>query len=113
MKIDLEFAELHSPLFLGGKNHQMKLTAGARTKLQLVYDRAEKELLVFWDEGQHEAIVPVSNVSSMTPKRVDKVEPEVEPEVKPAPVSVASVARTAQVSTPQSHVFAGEGKGKR
>ncbi len=109
MQIDLEFAELHSPLFLGGKNHQMKLTAGERSGLRLVYDRTEKELLVFFEAQKAEAIVPSSNVSSMTPKRVDKVEPE----VKPAPVSVASVARTAQVSTPQSHVFAGEGKGKR
>ena len=64
MKINLKFAELHNCLFLAGTNLQMKLDPSKRP-LQLVYDRDEKELLVYFNNEV--AIVPSSNVSSMTP----------------------------------------------
>jgi hypothetical protein len=103
-KIDLKFAELHAPLFLAGTNLQLKLDPTRRTGLKLVYDRAEKELLVTWQNQL--AIVPVGNVASMTPAGVEVAKPE--------PMVVVEKARprvTAQVSTPQSHVHAGPGHG--
>ena len=99
-KIELKFAELHTALFLCGKNHGMKLDPTKQMGLSLIYDRGEKELLVGWS-GQ-EAIIPLSNVVSMTAG---------EPKRKPAVVQNAPVRPTAQVSTPTSHVFAGEGHG--
>lgn len=115
MKIDLEFAELHNPLFLAGTNLQMKLDPAKRSGLKLVYDRAEKELLVYFKttKGEYMAIVPSANVSSMTP-----VTTQAEPtggssrEVPFAQPASLLGKRTAQVSTPQSHVHAGEGHGE-
>jgi hypothetical protein len=62
--IYLEFAELHTPLFLNGKNFGMKLIPGKTSGLTLAYNRAEKELLVSWMDKT--AIIPSSNVVSMT-----------------------------------------------
>lgn len=103
MKLDLEFAELHNPLFLAGTNLQMKLDPTKRSGLTLVYDRAEKELLVTYNGKV--AIVPASNVSSMTPHG-----PRTAGVTKVAGLP-AGLKATAQVSTPQSHVHAGPGHG--
>src|ERR1017187_6539760 len=65
MLIPLSFAELHNPLFVAGTNMQLKLDPIKRTGLVLVYDRTEKELLVTYNGTL--AIVPCSNVASMTP----------------------------------------------
>ncbi len=110
MRIDLKFAELHSPLFLAGTNLQLKLDPTKRTGLKLVYDRAEKELLVTWN-GET-AIVPTTNVSSMTPADEPKKAPVLmtKPETKHPDPDMAR-PRTAQVNTPQSHVHAGPGHG--
>ncbi len=105
MKVELEFAELHSPLFIGGKNHQMKLVAGERTDLKLVYDRAEKELLVTWKDAH--AIVPLSNVASMWPAKPVKAVKE-----EKLAVTAPSQPLKAQASSPTDHVFAGAGHGK-
>lgn len=104
MNIDLEFAELHNPLFLAGTNLQMKLDPTKRTGLKLIYDRAEKELLVSYNGKT--AIVPASNVASMTP--VSEA-----PAKEPAKEAVAPPPTGAQASTPQDHVFARPGKGKK
>ncbi len=126
--VELEFAELHAPLFLGGKNHQLKLVAGARSELRLVYDRPNKELLVYWNgpKGVVEGIVPIGTVLSMIPKK-----PEAPIPIKTEPAAVSpkisesmgekTLERatkyeanrfTAQVATPQDHVFKGVGQGK-
>ena len=103
MKVDLDFAELHTPLFLAGKNWQLKLYAGDKTGLKLAYDRVEKELLVS-AKGKI-AIVPMSNVASMQPAGEVKA-PEMEAvRLKPGP------RPKAQVSGPHDHVFA-QGPGK-
>lgn len=110
MKIDLEFAELHNPLFLAGTNLQMKLDPAKRQGLVLVYDRAEKELLVYYNNKV--AIIPSSNVSSMTPVNSAILGAAV---AVPAPVAAKPVHKgkiNAQVSTPMDHVFGGEGEGK-
>ncbi len=64
MKIDLKFAELHNALFLAGKNFGLKLDPTKLTGLKLEYDRAEKELLVYW--ADEVGIIPSSNVACMT-----------------------------------------------
>lgn len=114
-KINLKFAELHAPLFLAGTNLAMKLDPTKRHGLTLTYDRAEKELIVGW-AGQ-EAIVPVSNVASMTAAEAVKVAPVPVTSKTAATMAEAQaeMARRglthAQVSTPQSHVHAGPGHG--
>lgn len=62
MIINLSFAQLHSPLFLSGKNHHEKLYSSA---VGLKYDTKEDVLIVFYKNDI--AIVPSSNISSMTP----------------------------------------------
>lgn len=105
-RIELTFAELHSPLFLGGTNHGMKLGDAYKKGHVLVYDRAEKELVVTDAKG-NEAIIPLTNVACMWPRK----------EAKPISIEKAlpqATARaSAQVSSPTDHVFAGPGKGKR
>jgi hypothetical protein len=86
-EISIKFAELHNALFLGGTNHQMKLDPSKRQGMKLHYDRAEKELIV--EFNGHVAIVPSSNVASMTlsnPKDIG--------------VTAAGTAK----STPQTHI---------
>lgn len=100
MVINLEFAELHSPLFLGKKNHGLKLFH--KDGMMLQYDRQEKELLAYF--GGKTAIIPSSNVSSMTPR-----DPSAKDEVQ-TPVGPRGKVK-AQISTPQDHVFH-EGPGK-
>lgn len=112
MKIDLKFAELHAPLFLAGKNFGLKLEPGSHkhTGMVLVYDRAEKELLVTW-MGE-EAIVPVSNVATMTVKERTAIRSEPLADMARQPHSANALSKaTAQVHTPQSHVHAGPGHG--
>ncbi len=134
MKVELEFAELHNPLFLSGTNLQLKLMPDGvkhgRAGLHIHYDRAEKELIVEFNGKT--AIVPATNVSSMTIKE-KPAEVMRAPIMKPAQVlattpvqdqkaSVVSAQITesrvgklkqpsAQVSGPSMHVFA-EAPGK-
>lgn len=102
-QIELKFAELHNSLFLSGKNFGLKLDPGKLHGLKLIYDRAEKELLVHW--GQDIGIIPISNVASMVPG---------EP-IQPTPQHMHPIVagiQSAQVETPMSHVHAGHGHGK-
>jgi hypothetical protein len=107
-KIDLAFAELHTPLFLSNINFGIKLyNKQAKGELDLVYDRDEKELLVTCKGVL--AIVPTPNVVSMTPK-TKKIEMELAPAMANQH-KTEKVPLNAQVSTPQDHVFA-KGPGK-
>lgn len=124
MKLKLTFAELHTPLFLGGKNLGLKLSNTPLTNLDLVYDQIEKELWVTYN-GKI-GIIPTSNVVSMTPHTVSLIKNdeelcgvEVEKPKEPKPLHPMKRPKKiqghdysdAQVSTPTSHVF-GEGPGK-
>ncbi len=101
--LQLKFVELHNPLFLGGKNFGLKLDISKLAGLRMEYDRAEKELLVYWNDEV--GIVPSSNVACMTADNgVAKPEQFVHP--------IVAGRQTAQVESPMSHVFAGEGHGK-
>lgn len=80
MKIDLEFAELCVPLFLGGKNFSTKLTASTQTLITLIYCRDEKELWVTYNDKT--AIIPTSNVVSMTPRNEADISKQSVPTLK-------------------------------
>lgn len=120
--IELEFAELHSPLFLGGRNLGMKLDGKRYAGIGLSYDRVEKELVVDWNDKQ--AIVPTSNVVSMWPRYIfheehDEYEITAIQEDKEDVLKSAEAPKrgrpprpTAQVQTPMGHVFMGPGHGK-
>lgn len=101
--ISMKFAELHTPLFLAKKNLGTRLDREKHGmhSLKLVYDRAEKELLVTWNDET--AIIPTTNVVSMI---------EGTPLAHLNAVQAPKGKIEAQVATPQMHVFAGEGHGK-
>lgn len=103
--IEVGFADLHKPLFVGGKNHGERLDCGRFPDLKMVYFPELKELHVTW--GGTTTHVPSTNIANYTPgpaknRRV----------VQSAAPQVAGVAFTAQVETPMSHVHAGHGHGK-
>ncbi len=114
-KIELRFAELHAPLFISdekhqGKNFGMKLDHVKHRGIKLEYDRDAQELLVTW-EGR-EAIVPLTNVISMQPATTAPATVIKAPiNTKQSPGSPLAKA-SAQVATPQGHVFEGPGKGQ-
>ncbi len=96
----VKYAVLHTPLFLAGTNLSEKLDPSKRRGLDLVFDDQKKRLVVGW-QGEV-AMVPEPNVAFW-------IEGDAQPEpAKPAVVKPFS----AQVSTPQDHVFAGPGGGK-
>ncbi len=98
----VKFAELHSPLFLNGKNFGLKLWSKAG--LELSYDTKEKELLAtYMGEIAH---LPSTSVHCYVPGEVAKLE------AVSKPVFVPKKKIQAQASTPMSHVFEGPGKGQ-
>lgn len=114
--IELTFAELHTPLFLGGTNWQLKLDIKntAKGKLSLAYDRENHELIV--KANGHIAIIPTSNVVSMTPMPEGLIaqtqhlaEPLVDLVVNPPKPKGRPKA---QASTPMDHAHKGLGFGK-
>ena len=72
--IELEFAELHGPIFINGTNLAPKLipgdAPGHRRDIKLFYDRGERELYVHF-KGKV-GIVPRENVAMMVEKPVEK-----------------------------------------
>lgn len=64
MKIDIKFAEVHTPLFMGGVNHGVKLEKDKRG-MKLVYDREHEELYIF--HAGNIGIIPKGNVAIMVP----------------------------------------------
>jgi len=105
--IKIKWAELHTPLFLADANLGQKLDPHKRPALKMEYNRPERELLVTYTHGTktETAIIPTTNVVCMIEGEIAQ-RPQVEP-VKPITAKI-----TAQVETPQSHVFAGVGAGK-
>lgn len=102
--IKVKFCEVHSPVFIAGKNLGVKLDPSRLGGLALFYHREYKELAIQWN-GET-GYVPSTNIVVYVPGEV-KV---------PAPIvshpMVAGVSTTAQVETPYGHVHAGPGKGK-
>lgn len=108
MKIDLEFAELHTPLFFLGKNFGLKLDPKKLAGLKLVFDEEKDKLHVHWS-GRH-SIIPIANVAAMTP--FPEPVPVKEEPKRADPEMVRRGRPSAQVATPTGHVFAGEGAGQ-
>lgn len=104
--IELKFAEVHSPLFIAGRNLGLKLDPmfGKTVGCHLEYHREFGEVHIAIDGEK--GIIPVTNVICMVPGT---------PKARIAPVHhamVANISQTAQVETPFGHVHAGPGKGK-
>lgn len=100
MKTEIKWAELHSPIFLAGTNLQAKLDPDKREGLKLEFDEEKRHLYVSY-KGETSR-VPEPSILSMV-----EGSPKVRHLAAPPKGSIK-----AQVSTPQDHVFAGEGKGK-
>jgi hypothetical protein len=121
--INVGFAQLFDGIFVGKKNLGTKLDAKALPTLKMAVDRAENELLVTW--GGETSHVPLTNVKQWTDV-AGTSDRKVVQYASPMVANVSQVAQvenptlmppkaqthTAQVSTPTSHVHAGEGKGK-
>ena len=121
--IELEFAELHGPIFINGTNLSPKLIPGDgpghRRDIKLFYCRKERELHVHFKSKI--GIVPRENVALMVEKSAKSKMDEVGygfTKVSEDPVGYAFVPTqpvdkvTAQVDSPMHHVFKGEGHGK-
>ncbi len=94
MRTKIDFAELHGPLFLAGKNHGLKLFNKAG--LALEYDEDKKQLFATY--GGKTSRIPEANMSSFM-EAGQVAQPDA-----PAPAPVNKVK--AQVWTPQDHVHA-------
>lgn len=102
--MELKFCEVHTPLFLAGTNLGLKLDPSKRTGLLLNYSRKDQELEVEWNGEK--GYVPSTNVVIFVPGSPKKAA-----DIITHPM-IANI-HSAQVETPQGHVFAGPGKGKK
>lgn len=102
MRTPIQWAELHSPLFLAGANLGLKLDPKVKVGLSMEYDEEKRHLYVTYNKRT--ARVPEPSILSMNEGVNDSVAE------KPRPTVVTKV--TAQASSPQDHVFAGPGAGK-
>lgn len=113
--IELEFAELHGPIFIAGTNLSAKLIPGdgpgMRRDIKLAYCRDERELYVHFKSKV--GIVPRENVALMVEKKKESKKEARLAESKAAQEpEVMHEKITAQVDSPMHHVFAGLGHGK-
>lgn len=110
-RYEIKFAELHTPLFLSGTNHGVKLHNGSKG-MQLIYDDVKDMLYVFYMGS----VALIKSYASISPSKmsdvgVDSPKAQAEPmAVNPDPTPRGKVK--AQVSGPQDHVFQGPGAGK-
>lgn len=102
-QVEVEYAELHTPLFLAGTNFGTKLDRRdhKRRDLVLVFDEDKKRLIVTFNKKV--AQVPEAAVAYWIEGKVENLKPIHNPVMGPT---------SAQVATPQDHVFAGPGAGK-
>lgn len=113
MRTKIEWAELHSPLFLNGTNLGQKLDphhGKHKGQIHLEFDEDNCHLYVTHtvpNGPTKTARVPDTSVLSM-------VEAKLTPDaVKAVPKPVEPMPTVeAQAETPQSHVFGGPGKGQ-
>lgn len=103
MRTEIKWAELHSPIFVGGTNLSAKLDPTKRTGLRMEYDEDLRHLYVTWNNAT--ARIPEPSILSMIEGATKEDKP------KPSPVQGGKPIK-AQVSTPQDHVHAGMGAGK-
>lgn len=105
--VKINYADVHSPVFLNGKNLGQKLDPSKTKGLSLSYDLEEKRLWIEYNGvacffGIEGAIHPTDPTEfgykmqnqTVTPKKHDFKQPPM----------VAGAARTAQVETPMSRI---------
>ncbi len=113
MKVDIQFAHLHSGIFIAGTGLSEKLDVSMRQKGAMIegltYDREYKELLIKYKGVV--AIVPSSNIACMTPKEEVKAAPATAPQAEKQKPGPKPGKVSAQVSGPSLHVFV-DGPGK-
>lgn len=124
MRTPIKWAELHGSIFLAGSNLLSKLDPSKRLGLVMEYDEQRRHLYVTYN-GQT-ARVPETSVLSMVEAEqvvrsgravvgldVGLVESGSTTVTVPVATNGGTFTiATAQVSTPQSHVFAGPGGGQ-
>lgn len=104
MKVAVELAHLNAPHFhITGKSLGDRLDTRTSRELKLEWDDETKELAITW--GGRTGYAVSSNVKSYFPFEAIPIQ-----SAAPAPPKLEK--RTAQVSTPMDHVFAGPGAGK-
>lgn len=109
MRTDIQWAELHAPLFLAGTNLGQKLDPAKRMGLKMEYDEERRHLYVTYNNRS--CRIPETSVLSMVEN--EKVIPiSVREPVAVNAGSIPTKPFEAQVSTPTSHVFAGAGAGQ-
>ncbi len=104
MKQELKRCMLHSPIFVGGKNLGDHLDSQKTHGIVIIADHDTRLVMVEWN-GER-AWFPFDAMVKLAVPKTNVVELPVTKPVSPG------VKPTAQVDTPMSHVFAGEGKGK-
>lgn len=117
MKLDLEFVELHSPLFLADTNFGMKLYADPKKSqkgmIKMWYDTELEHTVIVYKH--HVAIIESTASKTLSDPnqigvKVEAVLPKIVPLVMPATQIKAQVSgpgiglKTAQVSTPMDKV---------
>lgn len=106
MKVPVELAHLNAPHFhITGKSLGERLDTRVMRDLKLEWDDETKELAITW--GGRTGYAVSSNVKAYFPFDAIPLHPSLSPPQLPK-----LEKRTAQVSTPQDHVFAGPGGGK-
>lgn len=104
-KVPLSWLELHSELFLGGKNFKKRLPAKEFPNLAMSVDDDAK--LLYLSYNGHNVELPLT--SAFLWSKASEAPQPLPPPVPPKSLGFGE----AQVSTPQSHVFEGPGKGKK
>ncbi len=110
MKTEIEWAELHAPLFLAGTNLGQKLDPKKRTGLKMIYDEDKRHLYVIYNAQM--ARVPETSVLSMVERQVIATAKLVIESNDPVITPGTFNPHAAQVETPMSHVHAGPGAGQ-
>lgn len=113
--IPIKFAEIHTPLFLGRKNHGVKLNDGT-AGLVLGYEPSEDALYAWFNGekgkiGSYSVVIPhnADDLPGDIPKRGQKLT-ESGFIHTPSPAPRGKIK--AQVGGPMDHVHAGPGAGK-
>ena len=102
MQLEITQVLFQSAVFCGA-SLGTNANVASRSGLKMVYDREEKELIITLNGIK--AIVLPSNIISMIPAQEVPAKGPAEPPKATKPV------KTAQASSPTSHVFAGPGAG--
>lgn len=106
--IPVKIAMLHSPLFLAGKSFPASLDPTKVSGLKIEYDDKHDKIFVTFN-GQR-AVMPTTSTAYWI--EGEPVRQSIDPYRQAANAPVIRQPVSAQVESPQSHVFDGPGAGK-